>query len=515
MAKGGVPTIRLAMAILDCNAAWRTIEDHQPTRLTELFEADSDRLARLSRDVASIHFDWSKTHLDEGLLDAFLVLAFAVDYSGARDALFAGDIINSTEGRSATHVAERGEGNPHDNQLAAERHARMRSLIDAIEGGAFGEIESILHIGIGGSALGPDLVIDALGRDADRFEVRVLSNIDGEAFDEATWGLDPASTLVVAASKTFKTVETLTNLAAALEWLREAGVADPYGQVIAVTANPEKAIEYGIDETRVLPFSEGVGGRYSLWSSVGLSIALALGWGVFEELLEGAAEMDRHVKLTDGVANVALLTAFADLFYTQNRGTQSRAVFAYDERLRLLPDYLQQLEMESNGKSVTADGEPLARPSAPVTWGGVGTDAQHAVFQLLHQGTATIPVEFVAVVENDDSVEPRHHQLLLGNCFAQGWALMEGQEHEDFARAYSGDRPSTTILLQRLDPRSLGALIAFYEHRTFANAMLLGINPFDQFGVELGKEMARKLGSGETRDKLDPSTRDLVERSGL
>ncbi|HEU4957171.1 MAG TPA: glucose-6-phosphate isomerase [Sphingomicrobium sp.] len=503
------------MAILDCKAAWQTIETHRPTRLAEMFEKDAERVSRLSRDIASIHFDFSKTHLDEELLEEFAVLAYAVDFPGARDALFSGDIVNFSENRPATHVAERGEGSPNDNLLAAERHARMRSMIDAIEGGAFGEIESILHIGIGGSALGPDLIIDALGRDADRFEVRVLSNIDGEAFDEATWGLDPASTLVVAVSKTFSTVETLTNLGAALEWLREAGVADPYGQVIAVTASPEKAIEFGVDETRVLPFSEGVGGRYSLWSSVGLSIALALGWGAFEELLEGAAEMDRHVKLTDGVANVALLAAFADLYYTQVRRTQSRALFAYDERLRLLPDYLQQLEMESNGKSVTAEGEPLGRPSAPVTWGGVGTDAQHAVFQLLHQGTTAIPVEFVAVVENDDSVDPRHHQLLLGNCFAQSWALMIGRESEDAARAYPGDRPSSTILLQRLEPRSLGALIAFYEHRTFANAALLGINPFDQYGVELGKEMAGKLGSGEARDKLDPSTRDLVERAGL
>ena len=503
------------MAILDCNAAWRTIEAHQPVRLTDLFASDPGRVNRLSRDVASIHFDFSKTHLDEGLLEEFAVLAYAVDYPGVRDALFAGDIVNSTENRAATHVAERGEGSPNDNHLASERHGRMRSLVDAIEAGAFGEIESILHIGIGGSALGPDLVIDALGRDADRFEVRVLSNIDGEAFDEATWGLDPASTLVVAASKTFTTTETLRNLEAALAWLREAGVSDPYGQVIAVTASPDKAIQYGIDETRILPFGEGVGGRYSLWSSVGLSVALALGWGAFEELLEGAAEMDRHVKLTDGVANLALLSAFADLFYTQVRHTQSRAIFAYDERLRLLPDYLQQLEMESNGKSVTSEGNQLGRPSAPVTWGGVGTDAQHAVFQLLHQGTTAIPVEFVAVIENDDSVDPRHHQLLLGNCFAQGAALMAGREHEDSARAYSGDRPSITVLLQRLEPRSLGALISFYEHRTFANAILLGINPFDQFGVELGKDMAKSLDDPEGRSKLDPSTRDLIERAGL
>jgi glucose-6-phosphate isomerase len=503
------------MANLDRDAAWQAIEAHEAKRLVELFAADGARLSRLTRDVADIHFDWSKTHLDSGLIEAFETLAEAAGYRSAREALFSGAVVNLSEHRPATHVAERGQGAADDNRLAAERHERMRSLIDAIEGGAFGEIDSILHIGIGGSALGPDLVVDALGRDADRFEVRVLSNIDGEAFDEATWGLDPASTLIVAVSKTFTTTETLTNLDAALEWLREAGVSDPHGQAIAVTAAPDKALAYGIDETRILPFSEGVGGRYSLWSAVGVSIALALGWGAFEELLEGAAEMDRHVKLTDGAANIALLAAFADLYYVQVRGAQSRALFAYDERLRLLPDYLQQLEMESNGKSVTAEDKPLGRPSAPITWGGVGTDAQHAVFQLLHQGTVSVPIEFVAVIENEDSLEPQHHQLLLANCFAQGAALMAGREAENAARAYSGDRPSAMVMLQRLDPRTLGALIAFYEHRTFANAVLLGINPFDQFGVELGKEIAKSLDDPEARQGLDPSTRDLIERAGL
>jgi glucose-6-phosphate isomerase len=515
MENGRTLFMRRAMANLDRDAAWQAIEAHEAGKLTELFASDAERLPLLTRAVAGIHFDWSKTHLDRDLIGAFERLAEAADYRAARDALFSGAIVNLTENRPATHVAERGQGSAADNRLAAERHERMRSLIDAIEGGAFGEIDSILHIGIGGSALGPDLVIDALGRDTDRFEVRVLSNIDGEAFDEATWGLDPASTLVVAVSKTFTTTETLTNLDAALEWLREAGVADPHGQTIAVTAAPDKALAYGIDETRILPFGEGVGGRYSLWSAVGVSIALALGWGRFEELLEGAAEMDRHVKLTDGAANMALLAAFADQFYTQVRGAQTRGLFAYDERLRLLPDYLQQLEMESNGKSVTQQGKPVGRPTAPVTWGGVGTDAQHAVFQLLHQGTVPVPVEFVAVIENEDSLEPQHHQLLLANCFAQGAALMAGRASDDAARAYSGDRPSSTVLLQRLDSRSLGALIAFYEHRTFANATLLGIDPFDQFGVELGKEIAKSLDDPEGREKLDVSTRDLIERAGL
>ena len=496
-------------------AAWQAIEAAPRSPLTQLFEADGERVARLSRDLAGIHFDFSKTHLDETLIAGFSNLAEAAGYAAKREALFSGAVVNVSEGRPATHVAERGQGAPADVDLAGQRRARMRSLVDAIEGEAFGEISAILHIGIGGSALGPDLIIDALGRDADRLDVRVLSNIDGEAFDDAVSGLDPASTLVVAVSKTFTTVETLTNLEAAIEWLVEGGVNDAYGQLIAVTAAPDKAVRFGIDQSRVLPFGEGVGGRYSLWSAVGLSIALALGWAAFEELLEGAGLVDRHVRSAKGLDNVALLAAFVDLYYAQVRGAETRAVFAYDERLRLLPPYLQQLEMESNGKSVTADGKPLDQPSAPVTWGGTGTDAQHAVFQLLHQGTVLVPVEFVAVSEGEDSLDPEHHRLLLLNAFAQGAALMHGRKSDDPQRNYPGNRPSATALLVRLDARSLGALIAFYEHRTFANAVLLGTNPFDQFGVELGKDIARALGEGAEDADLDPSTRALIERAGV
>ena len=493
--------------------AWKALNFLELAPLGELFAGDEGRVATWSRHAHGITFDFSKTHLDAALRAGFARVAAAADYAGKRDALFACEVVNSSEGRAATHVAERGQGAPEDNDYAARCHARMRSLVDAIEGEAFGEIESILHIGIGGSALGPDLVIDALGRDADRYDVRVLSNVDGEAFDEAVSGLDPAATLVIGVSKTFTTTETLVNLDSAVEWLREGGVEDPHGQLIAVTTVPDAAVAYGIDQTRVLPFDEGVGGRYSLWSEVGLSIALALGWSTYEELLEGAAEMDRHVRLHDD--NVALTAAFADLLYAQLKGAETRAVFAYDERLRLLPDYLQQLEMESNGKSATAGGQPLGRKSAPITWGGVGTDAQHAVFQLLHQGSHLVPVEFVAVIENEDSMDPRHHALLLGNCFAQGAALMAGRPGYDAAHSYPGNRPSITLLLDRLDARTLGALLAFYEHRTFANAVLIGINPFDQFGVELGKDIARKLDDSADDESFDPSTRALIERAGL
>ena len=496
------------------SSAWEAIETHGLQRLTALFDEQPDRLSSLAHDVAGIRFDWSKTHLDAGLVRQFTELAQAMQFAQRRDALFSGGLVNPTEGRPAEHVAERGSGSPDSVELAAARRERMRAVVDAIEAGAFGDISAVLHIGIGGSVLGPALLVDALGRRDARVEARFLSNIDGQGFDEAVAGLDPAATLVVVTSKTFTTAETLANMEATIGWLEAAGVADPYGRLLAVTASPEAAVWAGIDETRVLQFAEGVGGRYSLWSAVGVSAALALGWGAFEELLEGAAEMDRHFRYADPEENIPLLAAFADQLYVQKLGSQTRAIFAYDERLRLLPDYLQQLEMESNGKAVTLDGEPVGR-SAPVTWGGTGTDAQHAVFQLLHQGTQLVPVEFVAVAEGEDSLPPEHHRQLLLNAFAQGAALMQGRESDDPHRRYPGDRPSATVLLERLDARSLGALLAFYEHRTFANAVLLGINPFDQFGVELGKQMARQLTEESDDDSLDPSTRALMERAGL
>ena len=484
-------------------------------RLDELFVAEPDRLSRLSFEVAGLYFDWSKTHLDGVVLEQSRARAEEMGFAAARDALFAGEIVNRSEGRPAAHVAERGSGARDDVDLATARRQRMRALVDAIEVGAFGDVTGILHIGIGGSVLGPALLVDALGRRASSFNVRFLSNIDGAAFDEAVKPLDPATTLIVVASKTFTTLETLSNLEAAREWLQAAGVDDPDGRVIAVTARPEAALAQGIDETRILQFGEGVGGRYSLWSSVGVTAALALGWDAFEALLEGAAEMDRHFRFAEPADNVPLIAAFADRLYVEQLGCQTRGVFAYEERLRLLPFYLQQLEMESNGKSVTSDGQPVTHPTAPVTWGGTGTDAQHAVFQLLHQGTVLVPAEFVAVVEGDDAQDPEHHRLLLLNAFAQGAALMQGRSSDDPQRSYPGNRPSVTILLGRLDARTLGALIAFYEHRTFANAVLLGINPFDQFGVELGKDIAKKLAGGADEDRLDASTRALMERAGV
>jgi len=497
--------------------AWEKLQALPRPRLTELFAADADRLAKLSHRFAleegGVLFDWSKTHLDDAHVEGFVALAETTGFAARRAALFAGAVVNPTEGRAAVHTAQRGVGDEASVDEAGAFHARMRALVDGINAGLLGEIRHLIHIGIGGSALGPALAIDALARDGAMVEVHVVSNIDGCALEAACAACDPQTTLIAIASKTFTTTETMTNATSALAWLAEAGVADPYGRVVALTAAPDKAVEWGLDETRVLPFAESVGGRYSLWSSIGFPIALALGWDEFAQFLDGAAMMDRHFLDTDGVDNLPLRAAFADQIYARLRGCQTRGCFAYDERLRLVPSYLQQLEMESNGKSVTAEGQPLEGASAPITWGGVGTDAQHAVFQLLHQGTNIVPVDFIAAIAPGDMLDPAHHRILLSNCFAQGAALMAGKPSDDPARAYPGDRPSATILLDDLTPASLGALIAFHEHRTFANAVLLGINPFDQFGVELGKDIAKSIEQGGAR--FDPSTEALLAAAGI
>jgi len=490
--------------------SWAELQKQQSKTLIELFTSDPERVGKMTIQQSGLRFDLSKTHLDEATLSGFAELADDMHLGDAKSALFSGAAINVTEGRAAEHTAERGNGDAQAVAHARALQERMRGLVEAIDAGFMGDIKHILHIGIGGSALGPKLLVDALGRDGARYDVKVVSNIDGAALTEAVKGMDPHKTIVAVASKTFTTTETLLNATSAMEWMRDGGVADPYSQFVALTAYPEKALDWGVDESRILPFNESVGGRYSLWCSIGFPVALGLGWAVYEELLEGAAAMDRHFRNAQVRENAPTMAAFCDLYYAQIKACETRAVFAYDERLRLLPDYLQQLEMESNGKSVTAEGVPLGRNSALVTWGGVGTDAQHAVFQLLHQGTHLIPVEFIASKTPGHDFDTAHHETLLVNCFAQGAALMAGQKSDDLARNYVGNRPSTTILMDDVTPSALGALIAFYEHRTFVNAVLLGINPFDQFGVELGKQIAKSI-SENGATGFDPSTTALIE----
>ena len=487
--------------------------------LTALFDADPDRMARLSVDVAGLHFDFAKLAVDAGVIDDLAALAEASGLDDWRTRLFAGGIVNPSENRAATHPHERGSGSGPALAVAAAGKAAMRSVVERVRGDG---TTHVLHIGIGGSALGPALLVDALGHGGDGPAIEIVANIDGVALERALARCDPARTRIVVVSKTFTTLETMSNAASALGWLAAAGVGEPRSKVIAVTAAPERALEWGAAD--VLPFAETVGGRYSLWSAVGLPLALRCGWDAFEALLAGAAAMDAHFGQAPFAANAPALAGAFDVWAASVLGQGARGVFAYDERLRLLPAFLQQLEMESNGKRVTRDGGLLDRPTAAVTWGGTGTDAQHAVFQLLHQGRLSGPVEFVAVKLPGHALGGGHHEQLLANCFAQGAALMRGRTYEDAltrsggdpalaaAKTFPGNRPSATILLDRLDARTLGSLLAFYEHRSFTAACLLGINPFDQWGVELGKEMAGAMGQG---GHFDPSTEALIRRAGL
>jgi glucose-6-phosphate isomerase len=493
-----------------------------PPSIAGMFGAEPDRLARLALDAAGIHFDFSKLAVSAEVLDLLLARAEAADLPGWREKLFAGATVNISEGRAATHMAERGIGAAGDIAAAATGQAAMQALVESVRSG---EVDDVIHIGIGGSSLGPALLLDALGRDGAKDargpRCHVVANIDGEALARVLPQCNPARTRVVIVSKTFTTTETMTNAESAMDWLAAAGVVDPHARAIAVTAAPDKAVQWGVGA--VLPFAATVGGRYSLWSAVGLPFALRCGWVAWQALHAGAAAMDVHFRDMPMAANIPVLAGLFDVWAAHYCQQSVRGVFAYDERLRLLTPFLQQLEMESNGKRVTQSGASVSGATAPVTWGGTGTDAQHAVFQLLHQGTVIGPVEFVAVRSPGHAMPATHHRQLLANCFAQGAALMRGRTFDAAlalsggdpalaaAKTFPGNRPSATLLLDRLDPPTLGALLAFYEHRTFVAGVLLGINSFDQWGVELGKEMASAaLAGGNTG--FDPSTSALMAR---
>jgi len=499
-------------------------------RIRDLFDAEPDRLDGLSFEAAGLLLDLSKQPWSRTGATLAVALAQAAGVEAARDRLFAGEIVNVTEGRPAMHMALRAPagadfkaaGKGVSEEVEDVRDA-MQDFVAAVRsgmaGGATGKpFKAVLHIGIGGSDLGPRLIWEALRPLVPEIQLRFAANIDGAEFAAATAGLDPEETLVVVVSKTFTTQETLANARAAKAWLEAklgAGKADSH--LAAVSANPAEAGRFGIAEDRVFAFRDWVGGRYSVWSAVGLSCAIGLGWPAFEGLLAGAAAMDEHFETAPLDANMPVMLALAHVFNRNGLDRPLRAVVPYARRLALFPAYLQQLEMESNGKRVTQGGRPVAQATAASVFGDAGTNGQHAFFQLLHQGTDIIPVDFIALAEDHEG-PAAHRNMLLANAIAQAEALMIGQVNEDEPhRHFPGDRPSSFILLERLSPETLGALIALYEHKTFVEGVLWDIDSFDQWGVELGKVLAgrvlRELDGGDGPPH-DPSTAALITRLG-
>ncbi|MES1201513.1 MAG: glucose-6-phosphate isomerase [Pseudomonadota bacterium] len=491
-------------------------------KLTDLFAADPERARKLTFKAPHLTADLSKQRVDAGALDALFALAGAANFDAWRARMFAGEIVNSTEQRAVMHWALR---DPEGAQEVLDVRDRMHDFGHEIGDG--GQINAIVHLGIGGSDLGPRLLIDALKPHRRKhIEVRFAANVDGADVADAIDGLDPKRTLLIVVSKTFTTQETLANA----EYVRNWGPAI----ITAATAAPEKAVAWGVKPEHVFPFWDWVGGRYSLWSSVSLVAELALEHGAFNDLLDGAAEMDAHFREAPFAENLPALAAAIQHWNRQALGRASYGMIPYSERLRLLPAYLQQLEMESNGKGVDREGKPLTQSSAVVTWGAAGTNAQHSFFQLLHQGVDEIPVEFV-LNEGDHEGPADHRAKLLANAVAQTRALMVGKSEdvvrtemlakgasaEEAARlaphrTFRGDRASTMIGMDELSPTALGALLAFYEHRTFTQGVLANINSFDQWGVELGKEMANQLApaleSGKVPDGMDASTAAWIKR---
>lgn len=460
-------------------------------------------------DAGPLHASFARQRLDDAARDALFALARRADLAGALRRLADGAPVNATEGRAALHTALRGALSQapaaraaHADALAARE--RMRALAARI--GAAGIVD-VVSIGIGGSDLGPRLAVDALAAGGSRPRLHFLSNVDGHAAQRVLAGLDPARTAAILVSKSFGTQETLLNGAIVRDWLGDDD------RLYAVSANVARAEAFGIPAERILPMWDWVGGRYSLWSAVGLPIALALGMERFEQLLEGAADFDRHALDAPPERNLAVWHALVAVWNRNALGAASHAVLPYDERLRLLQAYLQQLVMESLGKSVRLDGAPVAVDTVPVWWGGTGTDVQHSFFQALHQGTNAMSADFIGVV-GADHPHAGSHRALHANLLAQAEALANGQASADPHRAYPGGRPSTMLLLDALTPQSLGALLAMYEHSVYLQSVLWGINAFDQFGVELGKQVAgRLLPALEGRSEADdPITRTLVSR---
>jgi len=510
-----------------------------------LFQSEHSRLDDMTVRAAGLTVDLSKQPWSTAGLQAGLELARASGVEDRRAALFAGQAVNRSEDRAVLHPALRApadaafsaKGEPVSAGVAQVRSAMAAFALAVRSGelrGATGKaLRHVVHIGIGGSDLGPRLAWEALRPLDAPIDLRFAANVDGSEIAAALHGLDPAETLVVAVSKTFTTQETLANALAARDWLREALGPGGDAQLAAVSANPRAVAEFGVAPERTFAFRDWVGGRFSVWSAVGLSCVVGLGPEVFEDFLAGGAAMDAHFLSAPLKASAPVLLALAQVFNRDGMGRAARAVIPYSRRLRLLPAFLQQLEMESNGKRVDMDGRAVRHATAPVVFGEPGTDGQHAFFQMLHQGTDVVPVEFIGVAKNDEGPAGAHAKL-LSNMLAQAEALMIGRAEDDVReelkakgldaramdvlapqRAFPGDRPSSLIVMDRLTPHALGALIALYEHKVLVEGVLWGINSFDQWGVELGKALAGRILpelEGGPLAAHDPSTSAWIAR---
>jgi glucose-6-phosphate isomerase len=526
--------------------ALREDRANAPANMREAFKSDPQRFARFSLTEGDLLLDWSKCAVTPSTMGLLEKLAVAAKLPERRDAMLSGEKINVTEKRAVLHTALRNgadasvmiDGEDVMGEVRAVLEA-MRRFSDAIRSGKIvgatgAKFTDIVNIGIGGSDLGPAMVTLALAPYHDGPRAHFVSNVDGAHIHDTLKALDPATTLIIVASKTFTTVETMTNAGTARAWIEKALGAEAVGHhFAAVSTALDKVASFGIAAERVFGFWDWVGGRYSVWSAIGLPVMIAIGPERFGEFLAGAHEMDRHFATAPLLRNLPVVMGLVGYYHRVVCNYPARAVIPYDQRLARLPAYLQQLDMESNGKQVTLDGIRVTTPTGPLVWGEPGTNGQHAFFQLLHQGTDVIPVEFLVAAEGHEPELRHHHDLLVANCLAQSEALMKGRTLEEARRqmltkgmavaevdrlaphrVFPGNRPSITLLYRKLDPHMLGRLIALYEHRVFVEGVLYGINSFDQWGVELGKELATGLlpvvEGREDAARSDASTTGLV-----
>jgi len=533
--------------MLTKSTAWKALEDHQKkmrdVSLRDLFADDPERGRRMTAEAAGVFLDYSKNRITD---DTLKLLCDLAEQSGLRariDAMFRGDKINVTEGRAVLHVALRASKSETisvDGQnVVPEVHAVLDKMADfsrrVRDGGWKGysgkRIKNVVNIGIGGSDLGPVMAYEALKHYSDRaLTFRFVSNVDGTDIAEATLDLDPAETLFIVASKTFTTLETMTNAHSARDWLLKGFGGDVNAvskHFVALSTNAAKVSEFGIDTANMFEFWDWVGGRYSMDSAIGLSTMLAIGPDNFRALLDGFHEMDEHFRTAPFGQNLPALMALLTVWYTNFFGTETIAVLPYEQYLKRFPAYLQQLTMESNGKHVTLGGVEVDYQTGPIYWGEPGTNGQHSFYQLIHQGTRLIPCDFIAF---EHSLNPlgRHHAMLIANVFAQAEALAFGKTSEEVKaegtpdwlvphRTFEGNRPSNMILMDRLTPAALGKLIALYEHNVFTQSVIWDIDAFDQWGVELGKVLAQRIipeleGKSGTKLAHDSSTNNLIDR---